>query len=750
MRTEAPPSTPVQAGRAPARPALPRIQLSRSQTTAVIAVAIFALALFANTYRSVQAIDMNSDEATYAIESAALLQTGMTMWNGTPFFVHPPVFFMIEAAWFQMRGVGQGQLFHRLVAQPYHFAEALLPPTAPLESDNVSNAIAVGRFIPALSGALIAVLLFLMGQAFLNRWVGLLGAGLFIFDPYVLRRNHFNMLEPLATLFGVLAIYVFYKAMARPDAGDRRRYLVGTGLLLGVALLSKELAGLYLVGLAFYWLLFRRTQIADVLLPGGIALALYSLFPLWAAATGNWGAWWSTKRWLLLRLTGQIQDTGLTRPNSPIGRSLGFNFLDYLPSLTARRFLLNMADYLPSFFILGVAGLTAVGFLYLYFRRGIRDRPAALLAACVLGCDAMFAAVWKMGGVLNEQFFYFVMPFSVLLIVYSAWRLPTWITRARGMVPGPDIDAYATRAIPWVREDPRRSAPTQALSVVVITRRARAVSLGRIVVAALLILGIYNVGAAMLRYGLSQDDSYVQIDSYLAQNTPPGSAVVGRDALDIYLMPRNQVYTYSVFPNAPNAIVPWSVIENRIPYAILNGQSELERYSGANPGYYKWVAQHGTPVDVFRGRIWDTSVYYLDYSKLQTTEYEADSLGAHRPAVASSTEDAGTLGAQNAFDGRATTRWASAVGPTAWIYVDLGQVRTFHHVELTWETAYAESYAVQVSNDAKNWTSVYQTAGGHGGFEAIDVTGTGRYVRVLCTKRGTPWGYSLWEVGIFP
>ena len=39
--------------------------------------------------------------------------------------------------------------------------------------------------------------------------------------------------------------------------------------------------------------------------------------------------------------------------------------------------------------------------------------------------------------------------------------------------------------------------------------------------------------------------------------------------------------------------------------------------------------------------------------------------------------------------------------------------------------------------------------GGNGGVDSLDVAGSGRYVRLNLTERGTEWGYSLYEVGVY-
>ena len=56
---------------------------------------------------------------------------------------------------------------------------------------------------------------------------------------------------------------------------------------------------------------------------------------------------------------------------------------------------------------------------------------------------------------------------------------------------------------------------------------------------------------------------------------------------------------------------------------------------------------------------------------------------------------------------------------------------------------------LQTSTDGTNWTTVYATTAGNGGFDDLVVNGTGRYVRMNGQTRATAYGYSLWEFGIY-
>ncbi|MPZ80797.1 MAG: sialidase [Actinophytocola sp.] len=119
-----------------------------------------------------------------------------------------------------------------------------------------------------------------------------------------------------------------------------------------------------------------------------------------------------------------------------------------------------------------------------------------------------------------------------------------------------------------------------------------------------------------------------------------------------------------------------------------------------------------------------------------------------RTATASSTENAGTP-ASAAVDGNAGTRWSSAFSDPQWIQVDLGSSQSICRVGLSWEAAYGSAFQIQVSDNGSSWTPVYTTTTGAGGTQTLDVTGTGRYVRLNGTVRATGYGYSLWELSVF-
>ncbi len=154
--------------------------------------------------------------------------------------------------------------------------------------------------------------------------------------------------------------------------------------------------------------------------------------------------------------------------------------------------------------------------------------------------------------------------------------------------------------------------------------------------------------------------------------------------------------------------------------------------------------------------IWDIASEYGDINSIDNTlgaickgsTPVPDNLALNKPVTVSSTENT-TYVAANAVDNSYSTRWSSAYSDPQWIMVDLGATYNVSRVKITWEAAYASEYQIQVSNDASTWTSIFSTTTGTGGINDLTVSGTGRYIRMYGTKRGTTYGYSIWVFEVY-
>jgi fibronectin type 3 domain-containing protein len=130
------------------------------------------------------------------------------------------------------------------------------------------------------------------------------------------------------------------------------------------------------------------------------------------------------------------------------------------------------------------------------------------------------------------------------------------------------------------------------------------------------------------------------------------------------------------------------------------------------------------------------------------TTLKGTNLALNQPAYASSIQGAG-YPASAAVDDNFNTRWSSLFSNPQWLLADLGATHKISQVALYWETAYAKAFQIQVSPDGTNWTTIYATTRGTGGTQILAVNGTGRYIRMYGTQRGTRYGYSLWDFQAF-
>ena len=127
---------------------------------------------------------------------------------------------------------------------------------------------------------------------------------------------------------------------------------------------------------------------------------------------------------------------------------------------------------------------------------------------------------------------------------------------------------------------------------------------------------------------------------------------------------------------------------------------------------------------------------------------QTSNLALNQP-TSSSSDESSSLTPDNAVDGDTASRWSSEFSDPQWIQVDLGGTYDIDRIVLNWETAYGSAYQIQVSSNGSSWTTIYSTSSGNGGTDDLSVSGSGRYVRMYGTSRGTEWGYSLYEFQVY-
>ncbi|ORY77854.1 hypothetical protein LY90DRAFT_665113 [Neocallimastix californiae] len=132
-------------------------------------------------------------------------------------------------------------------------------------------------------------------------------------------------------------------------------------------------------------------------------------------------------------------------------------------------------------------------------------------------------------------------------------------------------------------------------------------------------------------------------------------------------------------------------------------------------------------------------------------------------ATSSSIENI-SFDASKAVDGDKTTRWASIeLQPNPeWIEVDLGSVVKLNEVDILWEASFAKEFQIQLSFDGETYETVAKVKSDREVILDKDVeledyiqtsttfnTKEARYVKIYCSKKGTLYGYSIYELEIY-
>ncbi|MBA2396110.1 MAG: discoidin domain-containing protein [Ktedonobacteraceae bacterium] len=239
---------------------------------------------------------------------------------------------------------------------------------------------------------------------------------------------------------------------------------------------------------------------------------------------------------------------------------------------------------------------------------------------------------------------------------------------------------------------------------------------------------------------------------HISTNTPP---VISNMTLGQTSVPTNGQLTVNVNVSDPNGDPLRYNVMFSSKYVDANTAFRYATFTQTGPGSFSVTPPNQLGV-------WKVYVYAYDGQgnvgietlsfKVVPPSVPGTNVAIGKPTTAFSYQATGT-GApyppSNATDGNISTRWATDWSDPQWIEVDLGKVTTINHIQLVWESAYGKSYQIQVSNDGTTWTPIYSTTTGSGGVDDFNVSGSGRYVRMYGTQRGTTYGYSLWEFGIY-
>ena len=547
---------------------IPRRLTSKRIFDIFLALLFFLLVYGLTIYRTDQVPDLFTDEIIYTRTGIRTAGEGALVWDsGEPFLVHPPLYFLVEAAYFRMTR----------------------DPNLPLYSaGDIFTDVQSARRLNAIFAGFTASLLYLFGKRLHSRKLGVFVALVFALDPFVLRINHRAMLETFAGLLMLAGMAVFLTSGIPSSVSISRNWTppirlpvrLGTilsGLLLGFALLAKELTIISLVALGafgIYELTYRLSvsrrgketkTIIDHLLrtifPACtaviISLLTYSLYPFWVGLMGSWQEFSREKLLGIRRLMGLVQLTGWNRP--------GISLFDLLSA--------RLADYGASFLILGLGGLATV-FLLIGFRH---VKPARFLGVWG-GVLYPFYAFLTIAGSGNDQFFYFLLLPAIILVGYAAFLLSEVQTIRVPSLILPTI--FRKRLLPGIQWVPW-----------------------------ILLVLLLPIGAVSwwFTYADQNDNSYEVLTEFVERNIPleePLNAT-GDPTKFRYFFPDRVI---------EQSTTPEEAVQAGVHYFALAPKDAKFRYGKSNPEMAAWIQTEGELVFSVTGDSYgDLFLYRVDH-----------------------------------------------------------------------------------------------------------------------------------------
>ena len=506
---------------------------------AVVAVAVGLVTLLVHGYRLSVAPDVFSDEGVYLRLGTNVARGIGLMVDRGVFLWHPPAYFLIEAAYIKLTGLTN------------------VDPLAALLSV---------RHLNIFFSACTAALLMLFGRKLHSYKAGLITAALFLMDPYVQRINRRSMLETLAMLCVLLGLYIFFTH--RPHLTARQR--LGSGVAFGLAVLTKEPMFLELFALIAYVMLFRRSQLRDIVWVAVIACVVYLPYPGWAVTMGQGNSYLSYKLYGINRILSSV--TGHGSPPPPPGAVLA-------PSANKTFSLDNLqillAQYGMSYLLIALGAIfTAV--LIFRFRHLVAARY--LIAWSMLSFGFGLAL-----GKISDQYFYYLIVPSTMLAGY--------------------VLASLLEAVLYSRSPEKTSLFDQSRPVFSQTSIVYKL-MWRPIFAVFFVILIFNGYVWTEKYAVGSDDAYMKVIEYARNHIPRGETIVTSDDAAVYFLSPS----YNIRLDRDTQTIK----DRREHYFIMSSKDAWGGYDATTPGFYNWVVRSSRPLfEQYDLSFWKVGVYQL-------------------------------------------------------------------------------------------------------------------------------------------
>lgn len=330
------------------------------------ALGALAFALMAMALRFFQihvAYDIHIDEISYLRISENVSSHLRPELYGEAFFLHPPLFFYIEAGWLH-----------------------LFPPTG-----NIVQDILAVRSLNVIFAGGTAALLFLIGRSLAGTIAGAVAAAAFVLDPFMIKITSWNLLEA-STVFWVLAGLAVIVLTSDLEGHLSRRAAILAGIAFGAGLLTKEESAFVSLLPCLAWIAIGCRRPRRLLLTLSAAVLTYSIYPLVTALNGGLDGYFNAKLRGVARLAGIIQESGFHQSGTQ----------SFLGAVIDRARVFG-ATYL----IIGL-GVLATAFLW---RQGGRENR--LIAAWMASAMLLLSYALLLGTLEEQMFYLLVVPASL-------------------------------------------------------------------------------------------------------------------------------------------------------------------------------------------------------------------------------------------------------------------------------------------------------------------------------------------------
>ncbi|MFJ5954474.1 ArnT family glycosyltransferase [Paenarthrobacter sp. NPDC092416] len=350
-----------------------------------VAVLVGLLATVFRLFGVQQANDVFIDEVTYADVARQIADGHMPSILGTPFFLHPPGSYALNAVVIRVLG---------------------------LQGHSMDLALQL-RWVNSVLGAVAVVVCFLLVRRLVGVGPAVVAGVILASDPFVLRMDGRLMMETPAGL-AVLSGWLLVLLLLDRKSGRTRLWLeISAGLVFGLAIATKDMTAVFTVVPLLAAVVWRRT----VPLQTALRILVCSTVPYLVylgliAASGLIPQFIEQKSVGVLRMMGVVQMTGF---NSVHSVSLADRLIDLVGRFGTSYLLLGLSI---------VAGaVTAMSALV--------ERRAIGLFSLFTGLVGIYSVFF---GAAEEQFGYCVVLAALVSVPVAAVMVVQWRPRLRALV----------------------------------------------------------------------------------------------------------------------------------------------------------------------------------------------------------------------------------------------------------------------------------------------------------------------------